>query len=158
MPTFTFEQAIGQLEARKGGYYYFKIGAELVEQFPQQRSTRLRCRVNDEIEYSCGLNHYGDGNYFIILATKWLKKLKKERGEVVSVTIFEDPNPLGVEEPEILRVLLAQDAEAKSNYEALTDGKKRSLIYTTRGIKNVDRQVEKILEILETEALKRRKK
>jgi len=50
--------------------------------------------------------------------------------------------------PEILEVLIEQDADAKEKYEKLTDGKKRSLIYSIIKVKNIDLQVEKILNFL----------
>jgi hypothetical protein len=154
MPEFHFRQPIRQLEKRKGGYFYLVIDNATVDQFEKKRHVRLKCEIDHKISYSCGLNHLGDGNFFIIVATKYMKQLKKEPGETVQFKIYEDPNPLGVEEPEVLKVLLEQDSNAKSTYNQMTDGKKRSLIYTIRGTKNIDTQVSKILEFLETEAVK----
>ena len=158
MPRLQFQQVIHQLEKRKGGYYYLKIAAETVEQFEKKRHTRLRCNIDGLLEYSCGLNHYGDGNYFIILSGKNLKKLGKELHEEVSFEIFEDPNPLGVEVPEVLEVLLVQDEAAKATYDKLTDGRKRSLIHSIKPIKDLDKQVDKILKFLEDERMKLMKK
>jgi hypothetical protein len=154
MPEFHFQQPIRQLEKRKGGYFYLMVENSTVEQFEKKRSVRLKCEIDDKISYSCGLNHLGDGNFFIIVANKYFKQLKKELGETVRFKIYEDPNPLGVEEPEVLQVLLEQDSNAKSTYSTLTDGKKRSLIYSIRGIKNVDTQVSKILDFLKAEKAK----
>ncbi|GAA4272176.1 DUF1905 domain-containing protein [Aquimarina gracilis] len=148
MPRFAFEQPILQLEQRKGGYHYLKIDADVVNQFEQKRATRLKCVIDGNLSYSCGLNHLGDGNFFIILANAKLKKLNKTLGDIVSFEIFEDPNPLGVEEPEVLKVLLEQDPIAKGMYNQLTDGKKRSLIFSIIKVKNIDLQVQKILEFL----------
>ncbi len=157
MPRFTFQQPIRQLEKRKGGYYYLVIESDIVEQYEKKRSVRLKCVIDHKVEFSCGLNHLGDGNFFIIVATKHLKSLGKELGSDVVFEIFEDPNPLGVEVPETLQVLLDQDEAAKSTYDQLTDGKKRSLIYTIKPVKNIDTQVRKILEFLEAESQKSRK-
>ena len=100
----------------------------------------------------------GDGNFFIILSKKNLKALGKELNAEVSFQIFEDPNPLGVKVPEVLQVLLDQAPDTKALYDELTDGKKRSLIYTIKPIKNLDLQVKKVLETLEEERLKRVRK
>ena len=154
MPKFKFQQNIGQLEKRKGGYYYLVISSGIVDQFEKKRSTRLKCNIDGKIEYSCGLNHLGDGNFFIILSTKNLKKLGKTLGDQVDFEIYEDPNPLGVEIPEVLEVLLEQDEFAKEVFDKITDGKKRSLIYSINRIKNIDLQVEKSLAFLEAEAKK----
>ncbi|MEL7146117.1 MAG: DUF1905 domain-containing protein [Bacteroidota bacterium] len=151
---FTFTQSIGQLEARKGGYFYLKIMSETVDQFEKKRATRLICDIDDKLQYSCGLNHYGDGNFYLILSGKNLKKLGKSLGDEVTFSIYEDPNPLGVAIPEVLQVLIDQDEKVKADFDQLTDGKKRSLIYTIVKIKDIDLQVSKIMSFLEEERLK----
>ena len=90
----------------------------------------------------------GDGDYFIIVATRHLKSIGKELNDLVSFEIYEDPNPLGVEIPEVLEVLLEQDEEAKERFNNLTDGKKRSLIYSIKNLKDIDKQVQKTLTFL----------
>lgn len=158
MPEFTFQQPLRQLEKRKGGYYYLQIDAEVVEQFNKKRATRLKCVIDQKVTYSCGLNHLGDGNFYLIIATRHLKTLDKQLGDLVSFKIYEDPNPLGVEIPEVLSVLLAEDPGLKAIYDTLTDGKKRTLIYTINRVKNVDLQVQKVLTFLEEEVEKRKHK
>ena len=156
MPRFTFEQSIKQLEKRKGGYYYLTIAADIVEQYEKKRATRLKCTIDKSVSFSCGLNHLGDGNYFIIVATRHLKALGKQENDMVTFDIFEDPNPLGVELPEVLQVLIDQDPDAKKMYDTLTDGKKRSLIYSIKGIKDIDKQVQRILSFLHASGRKKR--
>ncbi|MEM1320588.1 MAG: YdeI/OmpD-associated family protein [Bacteroidota bacterium] len=158
MTTFQSTQAIRQLEKRKGGYYYIKIDASTVDRFSRKRATRLICEIDDKVSYRCGLNHFGDGNFFLIIATKHLKTLQKELGDEISFTISEDPNPLGVDVPEVLEALLAQDEDAKHIYDSLTDGKKRGLIHTINRIKNIDKQVDAALRFLEEEQLKKEEK
>lgn len=148
MPKLKFIQPILQLEKRKGGYFYFKIDAETVNKFEKGRATRLKCDIEGKVSFSCGLNHLGDGNFFIIVATKHLKKLGKELNDKVNFEIYEDPNPLGVEVPEVLTVLLSQEPELKTKYDAITDGKKRSLIYSINKIKDIDTQVQKSISFL----------
>ena len=154
MPRFTFEQTIGQLEKRKGGYYYLKISADIVDQFDKKRATRLKCVIDNKVSYSCGLNHLGDGNFFIILSTARLKELRKGLGDPVSFEIFEDPEPLGVKVPEVLEVLLEHDTEARETWEKLSDGKKRSLIFSIIKVKDIDLQVQKILQFLNEQKIK----
>jgi len=157
MPRLKFQQNIGQLEKKRGGYFYLKIDKSTVEKFEKKRATRFICEIDKVVQYSCGLNHYGDGSFFIIVATKWMKKLKKEVGDKVSFEIYEDPNQLGVEIPEALLVLLEQDENANSIFEKITDGKKRSLIYSIKSTKNIDLQIERSLAFLEKEAEKLKK-
>lgn len=158
MSKFKFEQAIRQLEKRKGGYFYLTLDADIVNQFEKKRATRLLCTLNDKLTIPCGLNHLGDGNFFIIVATKYMKKIGKQMGDVITFEITEDPNPLGVEIPEVLSVLLAQDEDAKKIFDQLTDGRKRTLIYTIIRTKSIDKQVEMALEFLQKEWEKIQKK
>ncbi|MEM9299939.1 MAG: YdeI/OmpD-associated family protein [Bacteroidota bacterium] len=151
---FTFEQTIKQLEKRKGGYFYLKIDSDIINQYDKKRHTRLVCTIDSKVSFSCGLNHIGDGNYFIIVASKHLKKLGKEVGAKVSFEIMEDPNPLGVEMPEVLDALLSQDEEAKQTFETMTDGKKRSLVYTILKVKDIDEQVHTALQCLQEVRIK----
>ena len=72
-------------------------------------------------------------------------------GEKVAFEIFEDPDPLGVAVPEVLKVLLAQDEVVERIWNKLTDGRKRTICHSTMRIKNIDLQVERALEFFEVE-------
>ncbi len=50
MPRFDFPQRIKQLEKRKGGYFYLKIDAEVVEALEKKRSTRLLCEIDQNTQ------------------------------------------------------------------------------------------------------------
>jgi hypothetical protein len=149
MPSIKLSAPIQQLEKRKGGYYYLVVEAETVNLFERKKATRLICSVEEgKLKFPCGLNHLGDGNFFIIISTKLFKALGMPLGEPVDFELSEDPNPLGVEVPEVLLVLLEQDAATKAAYDALTDGKKRSLIHYVKGIKDIDLQIARIEQFL----------
>ena len=154
MNTHSRNQKIKQLEKRKGGYFYLELNADVVNQFENKKATRIICTLDNALSYRCGLNHLGDGNFFIIIATKYIEKLGKNLGDPVNYRIDKDPDQLGVDVPEVLEVFLAQDSDLKSIYEALTDGKKRSLIYSLKKTKNIDSQVQSIIEFLNKEKLK----
>lgn len=150
-------QILQKLSAKKGAYYFIKVPAKVVEQFPLGRKTRLRCSLEGRLSYSCGLNHYGDGDYFIILSKRYVKELKKNIGDPLQFKIVEHPNPLGVDIPEVLTVFLEQDQDAKAIYDTLTDGKKRSLIFSIGRVKSIDIQLRKIREFLVEAQLRKRK-
>ncbi len=158
MGKFRFTQAVQKLSPNKGAYYFLKVDAEIVNHFDKKGKTRLLCNLEDSISFSCGLNHFGDGHFYIILAGRYIKQLKKEIGETISFEICEHPSPLGVEVPEVLTVFLEQDPEAKEVYDTLTDGRKRTLIFSIARVKNIDKQIEKITEFLIQERIKQLKK
>ena len=112
------------------------------------------CTLDDQVSYRCGLNHLGDGNFYVIVAGKYLEQLNKELGEEVNYRINEDPDQLGVDIPEVLTVFLEQDADSKAIFNKLTDGKKRSLIYSFVKLKDIDKQIRNIIDFLTKERQK----
>jgi hypothetical protein len=158
MKTFQFKQTVQKLAPNKGSYYFLKIPAEVVNQFEKKRATRLLCTLENQVSYSCGLNHYGDGNFYVILAGRYVKQLKKQTGDDIEFEICEHPNPLGVEVPEVLEVFLSQDPDAADIYDTFTDGKKRTLIFSISRIKNIDLQIQKIRDFLLQEKIKKLQK
>ena len=148
MKVYTSSQIIEQLEKRKGSYFFLKIDAETVNQFRNKRQTRFLCTLDGILTFQCGLNHLGDGNFFIILSTKNLQTIGKSADEKISFELKEDPNPLGVEIPEVLAVVLEDDESLKQIFENLTPGKKRNLIHSINRIKDVDRQIRKTIKLI----------
>ena len=148
MNPYSGNQTIKQLEKRKGGYFFIKLDSTIVQKLSKKNRTRIICTIDKNISIRCGLNHLGDGNFYIILAGKYLKNLNKNLGDTVNYKIEEDPDQLGVDVPEVLLVLFEQDSELKTIFNKITDGKKRSLIHSFHKIKNIDRQVEIITNFL----------
>ena len=149
MLKFDLTEEIRQFDEHSGGYGYLFVPADVVRQFPKQKKTRLICTIEGEHAFACGLNHLGDGNFFIYVAKARLKALGKRVGERVRFEIHEDPNPLGAEIPEVIEAVLDEDEAARETFEKMTDGRKRTLIHMVNRIKNVDRQIEKIFAFLE---------
>ncbi|MEM6720001.1 MAG: DUF1905 domain-containing protein [Bacteroidota bacterium] len=147
-----------QLLQKRGSYYHLEISAEIVNQWEKKRATRLICTIEEHVTLRCGLNHLGNGDFYIMLAKRYIKQIGKEAGEIISFKLEEDPNPLGVEIPEVLEVFLAQDPDGQAIFDKLTDGRKRTLIFSILRIKSVDKQVESILKFLQTEHDKQRAK
>ncbi len=148
MKSFKDEQVIGQLEKRKGGYFYITISADIVNQFKNKRLTRFLCTIDKNLTFQCGLNHLGDGNFFIILGSKNLKSVNKKFGDKIYFELTEDPNPLGVDMPEVLEAVLEQDEALKTTFDSLTLGKKRNVIHSINKIKDIDKQIQKTIQII----------
>lgn len=157
MLLFSDQQIIQQLEKRKGGYFYLTLPAETVNGFPHQRNTRLLCTLDQQLTFQCGLNHLGDGNFFIIISGKNLKTIHKKLDDVVAFELREDPNPLGVDMPEVLTVLLEQDEEINALYQKLSLGKKRHVIHSIKNLKDMDKQINNAINIIQIQAESKRK-
>lgn len=158
MKKYEGEQPISQLEKRKGGYFYLQIEADIVNQFTNKGRTRLICKLNNELSFQCGLNHLGDGNFFIIVSTKNMKKLDRQASDLLQFELTEDPNPLGVEMPEVFESLLEQDEELKRKFDQFSDGKKRSILHLTSRIKDIDKQIARITEAINNPDVSRPKR
>ncbi len=148
MKVYRNEQIIGQLEKRKGGYFFLEIEAEIINQFLNKRHTRFLCTLEKSLTFQCGLNHLGDGNFFIILSSKNLQTVNKQLGDKMHFELNEDPNPLGVDMPEVLEAVLEQDESVKAIFESLTLGKKRNVIHQINKIKDIDKQVQKTIKLI----------
>ncbi len=83
MKLYEANEVLGQFEQHKGGYTYLTVPAEVVNTFKDKRQTRLICTINNTFSFQCGLNHLGDGNFFIILNRKNLKAVGKAPGDTV---------------------------------------------------------------------------
>jgi uncharacterized protein YdeI (YjbR/CyaY-like superfamily) len=90
----------------------------------------------------------GDGNFFIIINRKNISTILKKPGDTVEVKLMEDPNPLGVDMPEVLEALLEQEEELKEVFEKLTMGRKRFIIHAINKIKDIDKQIGKAEKML----------
>ncbi len=148
MKTYKSQQSIGQLEKRKGGYFFLKIEADIINQFQNKRHTRFLCTLEDQLTFPCGLNHLGDGNFFIILSRDNLVRVQKKLGDIIHVELNEDPNPLGVDMPEVLEAVIEQDEQLKAIFESLTLGKKRNIIHQIIRIKDIDKQIQKSINLI----------
>lgn len=148
MILFEGREKIGKLEPRKGGYAYLVVQSKIVEQFEKKAKTRLICRLPNEVEFQCGLNHLGDGNFFLILSMKNMERAGIAPGDQVAFKLLLDPNPLGVEIPEVLNVLLSQDEELNRLFEELSDGKKRGIIHQIIRIKDIDKQIHRAIALI----------
>ena len=151
-----YKHKILKFPQSKGSYHHIKIDKNVVDECSNGNKTRMICVLNNSIKIQCGFNHYGDGNYYIIISKKNLKSLDLIEGNYVNVKMFEDPNKLGVDIPEVLLVLIEQEPELKEIFNQLTDGSKRTLIHTIKRVKNIDTQILKTREFLLNKSLKQR--
>lgn len=160
MNPFRFEakMLLEQLDKRKGGYTYLRIDAMVVDRLSQKNRTRLLCTIDQQLTIHCGLNHLGDGNFFIILGARYLKSLKKKAGDEIHFVIREDPDPLGAPMPEVLEVLLEQEPALKAQFDAFTPGKKRMVIHGILHSKDIDKQVHKATQLITGELRPGRRK
>lgn len=69
-------------------------------------------------------------------------------GDEIQLDLREDPNPLGVEMPEELEILMEEDWALKDKFNSLTMGKMRNVIHQIMRIKNIDLKVQRAEELI----------
>jgi len=158
MYLFEDQQRILQFDAHRGGYGYVIVPAYGVGTLPEGKKTRLLCTVDGKFTFQCGLNHLGDGNFYIILSTRNLKSMELVPGQTIHFGLQPDPDPLGVAMPEALAELLQQDEVAHKLFEQLTMGRKRYIIHAVSRYRNVDKLISTALSLIHQPATARGKK
>jgi hypothetical protein len=110
---------------------------------------RVVCRINDALEWQCALLSNGNGNFVISINKKNRDKLKLKSGMPIKVALRKDESEYGLPMPEEFEAILESDPDAKAHFDALTAGKKRSLLYIANNAKSSDRRIERGLVIAE---------
>jgi len=93
--------------------------------------------------------YFRNGIYSIGFGKRYQKDLQLPYGENFSLQICEDDSKYGVAMPEEFQAVLDSDWEAFEKFEALTAGKKRSLIFYISRFKQVQTKIDKALIISE---------
>ena len=125
---------------------YIEVPPIYAEMFKSEdKSRRVVCTLGD-VEFPCAIMPLGTG-WMIMVNKDRQKKLGFTEGMLVEVGLRQDNSQYGMPFPEELQEVLAQDDIAQSYFEALTAGKKRSLMHLVNNVKNVDTRIERALMI-----------
>ncbi len=148
MPHFLIEKKIQHLPPAKGGYHYLEIEAETVLQFKRKAATPLLCELEDQLTIAVRLSLLKGENYAIVLERKHLLAIAKKAGDTINIKLYEDPNPLGIENPAVLVAILEHDAVAEEKFERLSKHEKKEFVEIITPIADLENQVNKIFELL----------
>lgn len=108
---------------------------------------RIRCRLNENEEFSAALLPDGQGDYFIMLNKNRWKQWNLSDGMAVSITLSHETAEYGMPISDEMGEVLAADPVAMDFFNALTPGKRRSLIYFVSKIKSPQKRIEKSIII-----------
>lgn len=147
-----FDTFLEMLDPLRGGYRCVMYDKELIDTFPKKSKTRIILDIDQgTLLLQSGIQSYGNGKYFSMIGKSRLDGHTYELGQAISVKVYLDPNPLGVDVPEVIEALIEQDEVVKRVWDKLTDGRKRTICHTIHRTKNIDKQVDKCLEFFEQE-------
>jgi len=109
----------------------------------------LKASVRErEISFHGKLHFYKE-RYLISFGKRYQKELGVDRTSEFTLQLLENQSKYGVEMPEEFQAVLDSDPMASDGFEALTDGKKRSLIYYISRFKISQTRIDKALIISE---------
>ena len=131
-----------------GSYYHFPIDKDTTELLSSDGHKRVICKVNGQVKMHSGLMPSGQGSY-IMVNKNIREKLGIKEGDEVTLELEKDTSEYGMPMPESLQVMLDQDEVGSKYFHALTPGKQRSLIHLVAKVKNIDKQINKSLAIIE---------
>ncbi|MDH4471032.1 MAG: YdeI/OmpD-associated family protein [Fluviicola sp.] len=109
---------------------------------------RLIIRLDNAIEWQCGLLAMGEGSACVTIQSKRLKELKKVIGDDVEVRFFKDESTYGVEVAEEIAEYWSQDAEAFRRFSQLTPSMQRYILNYITTVKNPDKRLERTLLLM----------
>ena len=107
------------------------ISNEVVANFPKRARTRVVLRINGLGDIQCGLNSHSPGIRCMMVSKAHMKSLGLMAGAKVAIEIYKDPNPLGLEIPEV-RLVLDQDPIMAEVWARMTVGRKRTICHATK--------------------------
>ncbi len=108
---------------------------------------RVVCSINNCLPFQCGILPFGEGRWVIMVNRALQKKLKLEYGDSVKALVWRDDSEYGLPVPEEFEAVFASDDTARAHFDALTDGKKRTLLYIIAKPKNGDLRIRYALAI-----------
>jgi hypothetical protein len=140
----------------KGGYMAFiTIPADVYSRFSGKKPPRIVITVNKTVQWKAAIMSLGNGNGFVAVSKKSIKEHGWKPGQPLDILLEDDTDEETFPLPEEMMVILETDDEARMYYDALTDGKKRSITIYINQTKNAQLRVDRALMI--TENLKRLK-
>jgi len=129
--------------------HHLYIPLEIVEQFPKEKRGRFRVKFQHQDKslevYAALRKDKNRDDYRMMFSNGNQKKLGLFLNDYFEMQLMEDISKYGVDMPEELDEVFKFDPEAFNIFETLTDGKKRSIIYYIKRIKNVQTRIDKSL-------------
>ncbi|NEM99625.1 YdeI/OmpD-associated family protein [Pontibacter burrus] len=142
-PTINYSTRISKLPHLPGPY--IEVLPDVVQQLGGKFKIRLLCTLNDKLTFQGGLVALGGGSGYISINNARLKQLNLKPGDEVRVRLKPDNSEFGVNIPEELAELFAQDDEGKRMFELLPPGKQRYLITYVADVKSSQLRIDRAL-------------
>lgn len=131
----------------KGGWTY----AEIPEIKPDHNSpfgwVKVRGNIDDFTFKNYRLQPMGNGKLFLPVKAEIRKKIGKNAGDRVRITLYKDETPLDT--PEELVTCLKNDPDVYTQFLRLSEGKQKALIEWIYSAKSDETKVNRIVSTME---------
>jgi hypothetical protein len=131
----------------KGGWTYVEIPEIPLDSQAAFGMVKVRGNVDDFTFERYSLMPLGNGNLFLPVKAEIRKKIKKQAGDKVTITLYRDLSKLQI--PEELEACLKDEPKAYRRFLNLNEGEKKQIIDWIYAAKNVDTKVERIVKTID---------
>ena len=128
---------------------HFEVPVKIAESLCSKESRRVVCRLNNAVEFQCGILRGVRSKYVITVNKKIRTQLKIKTSDKLSIELHPDESEYGLPISEELAEALKLDDEGSQHFHALTPGKQRTLIYIASNVKNTDLRIARALAIID---------
>jgi len=134
-----------------GNYYSLLLPEDIIAPFLEKKLKRVKALASykgKELSFHAAIQKR-NGSHCMMFGKRYQKELGVFPNDYFKLQFFEDTSKYGVTMPEELDAVLLSDFEAFEIFEALTDGKKRGIIYAIARYKNSQTKIDKALLVCE---------
>ena len=134
-------------------YVVVEVPPAILEQLPDNNgkgglSQRLIIRVDERVQWQCGLMAKGEGSAYITIHAGRLKELGKEVGDDVSIELFPDDSEFGVEVAEEILAFWEQEPESYRRFMLLIPSVQRYMLTHVLAVKSPEKRAERTVLLL----------
>ena len=144
-----FESILDRLP-KKGGEFFMMVPDDIALQFVTgRRPVRIRCTLNEQINFQCAIRPKGDGGFYINIGTPIRAEGKLRLGQKLFASIQKDDSEFGRDLPEELEELLAIDEEGNRLFLQLLPSHQRGIIHYVAGAKSVQVRIDRAIKMID---------
>jgi len=148
-PRASFKIQLDRFENSNLWHFHVRVPKKTAEKFINGNDRRIVCTLNKTETFQAALMPSGEDDYFILVNKKLRDKLKIRDMDELLVELEKDTSEFGLPMPGEFAELLEQDEEGREHFMALTDGKKRTLLYIIGKPKSADLRIRNGIAVLE---------
>ena len=114
-----------------------------------RRPERIRCLLNDRVDFQCAIRPKGGGGFYINVGTPIRQEGKFVLGQKLFARIQKDNSEFGRDLPEELKELLSIDQIGNKLFLELLPSHQRGIIHYVAGAKSVQVRIDRAIMMID---------